>query len=320
MNSVVNSGWQGTAWLLVVLAVLGTPLLAQIDSNFVETFGNFSRINGGLRYRDNSAVFSVADKEQLSFTNRSLDLRLGGRYKWLGYTFSIPVSDLGTGSDLGEAKSLGVNLQVYRDRFYGNLNVRRTTGFERDMVGEEATFQRDIRFTNILLYGFRILNSDRFSLRSSFRVRNRQLKSAGSLLLGGAVAREVLTTDSLRLPLRDVGTVDINRFAQTKVGAGVGYAYTFVFGRFWFFTPMVIAGPELRFIDYDPLDSDREIERVRLTARIRSRLAIGANGHKVYTSLNASYLPSIDRGDSFDTRIDQTQIELVIGRRLGVDK
>ena len=319
MDSMGNRWWDQVAFGLLPLLFLGPSLAAQIDSTFVETFGNYSRINGGVRYRDNSAVFSVADKEQLTFTNRSLDLRLGGRYKWLGYTFSIPVSDLGTGSDLGDAKSLGVNLQVYRDKVYGNLNVRRTTGFERDMVGEGVTFQRDIRFTNILLYGFRILNSDRFSLRSSFRVRNRQLKSAGSLLLGGAVAREILTTDSLRLPLRDVGTVDINRFAQTKVGAGIGYAYTFVFGRFWFFTPMVIAGPELRFIDYDPLNSDREIERVRLTARVRSRVAIGANGHKVYASLNASYLPSIDRGDSFDTRIDQTQIELVIGRRLGVD-
>ncbi|WP_420460323.1 DUF4421 family protein [Neolewinella sp.] len=316
---MVNRQWVQVA-LLGVLLLPCVPLAAQLDSTFVETFGNFSRINGGLRYRDNSAVFSVADQEQLYFTNRSLDLRLGGRYKWLGYTFSIPVSDLGTGSDLGDAKSLGVNLQVYRDKVYGNLNVRRTTGFERDMVGEEPVFQKDIRFINALLYGFRILNSNRFSLRSSFRVRNRQLKSAGSLLVGGAVARQVLTADSLRLPLRDVGSTDINRFAQTKVGAGVGYAYTFIFGRFWFVTPLVIAGPELRFIDYDPLGSDREIERVRLSARVRSRLAFGANGHKVYASIIAAYLPSIDESDSFDTRVSETQLELVIGRRLGVDK
>ena len=317
MDSMGNRRWSGTT-LFVLLLLLCAPLQAQLDSNFVETFGNFSRINGGIRYRDNSAVFSVADREALSFVNRSLDLRLGGRYKWLGYTFSIPVSDLGTGSDLGEAKSLGVNLQIYRDRFYSNLNLRRTTGFERRVPGEAPIFEEDIRFTNALLYGFLILNADRFSLRSSFRVRNRQLRNAGSLLLGGAIGRQVLTTDSLQLPLREVGTTDITRFAQTRIGAGVGYAYTFVFSGVWFVTPMVIAGPELRFVDYDPLGSQREIDRVRLGGRVRTRLAVGTNGHKVYASLNASYLPILDRSDSFDVRLTETQVELVIGRRLGI--
>ena len=321
-----NHFTQSLLWLLLLCCTLPASLAAQapedasLDSSFVETFGNFSRVNGGLRYRDNSASFSVNDKEELVLTNRGLAFRLGGRYKWLGYTFSIPISDLGTGSDLGKARSLGVNLQVYRNKWYGNFNIRRTTGFERDPVGEPPVFQKDIRFFNALLFGFRILNSHRFSLRSSFRMRNRQLKSAGSFLVGGAVARQVLTADSLRLPLREAGTTVIDRFSQTKVGVGLGYAYTFVFGRYWFATPMVVAGPEVRFIDYDPLSSDREIERIRLNTRLRGRFAIGANGHKVYAALTGAYLPSADSSDNFDTRVDEVQIELIIGRRLGVKR
>ncbi|WP_238750337.1 DUF4421 family protein [Neolewinella maritima] len=302
-----------------MLCILSSSVLsAQLDSTFVETFGERSRINGGIRYRDNSAVFSVNDREELTLTNRGLALRIGGRYRWIGYTFSIPISDLGTGSELGDAKSLGANIQFYRNTFYLNANVRRTIGFERDSPDRAPEFREDIRFLNALLFGFRILNSKRFSLRSSFRLRNRQLRSAGSWLVGGAVARQVIKADSLELPLREAGTSVIDRFSQTKIGTGVGYAYTFIFGKYWFATPLLIAGPEIRFIAFDPLGTEREVERLRLSARVRGRISVGANGIRNYIALSASYLPSADNSDAFDTRVDEVQIELRIGHRIGV--
>ena len=295
-------------------------LAAQLDTNFVEVFSDQTRVNGGLRYRDNSASFLVGDRETVKLANKGLALRLGGRYKWVGYTFSIPISDLGTGSDLGKARSLGANIQFYRDKFYLNLNVRRTKGFERYQLDAPTVFREDIHFVNALLYGFRILNSQRFSLRSSFKMRNRQLRSTGSFLLGGLINRQVLTSDSLTLPFRNEGTVTINRYSQTKVGVGLGYAYTLVLGKGFFLTPLLIAGPEIRFIDYDPLDTDREIEDFRVSPRLRGRLAFGVNGSRNYASINASYLPSIDQTANLNTRLSETQIELIIGHRIGVLK
>ena len=307
--------------LVVVLFSIAAQLsgqAAQLDSAFVETFTTQTRVNGGLRYRDNGATFSVNDREELQLNNESLDLRIGGRYKWLGYTFSIPLSDLGTGSDLGQAKSLGANLQFFRPKFYVNVNARRTTGFERDRRGEPPTFQEDIRFFNALLFGFRILNSRKFSIRSSFRQRERQLRSAGSWLLGGALQRQLLKADSLEVPLRELGTSVIERYGQTKVGVGLGYAHTFVFQKIFFATPLLIAGPELRFIHYEPVGGSRSVERTRLSARIRGRLAFGANGRRNYAAVTASYLPSADNSDTFDTRVDELQIELTLGHRIGI--
>jgi hypothetical protein len=298
-----------------VLILLSAPLPAQIDSSFVETFASLSRVNGGLRYRDNSVTFSVGDGESLRLDNKGLALRLGGRYKWVGYTFSIPISDLGTGSDLGDAKSLGANIQFYRDKFYLNAVARRTRGFVQDLSVQPSVFRKDIQFINVLLYGFRILNSKRFSLRSSFKLRNRQLQSSGSLLLGGVINRQILTADSLSLPFRELGEIKIDRYSQTKLGIGLGYAYTHVFDSGFFITPMVIAGPEVRFIDYDPINNSRELERRRVSLRLRGRVAIGINGEVNYAAINASYLPSIDNPENIDTRLQQTIIELVLGHR-----
>jgi hypothetical protein len=301
------------------LLLLACTSSAQLDSNFVETFASLARANGGLRFRDNSASFSVNDREELRLSNQDLALRIGGRYKWLGYTFSIPISDLGTGTELGDARSLGANIQFYRDKFYLNFNGRRTRGFVQERPQMDAVFRPDMQFINALAFGFRILNSKQFSLRSSFKQRNRQLQSSGSFLLGGVLARQILTADSLVVPFRKMGTVKIDRFVQTKVGVGLGYAYTHVWGSGFFATPLLILGPEGRFIGYDPISSEREIERFRVSVRLRGRLAVGYNGRQNYLALTGAYLPSIDGTENLNTRVDETQIELVIGHRFGVD-
>ncbi|WP_116124417.1 DUF4421 family protein [Lewinella sp. IMCC34183] len=302
------------AWCVLFTA----PVAGQFDSSYVETFVSKTRVNGGLRYRDNSATFLVGDRQTLKLSNQGLAVRLGGRYKWLGYTFSIPVSDLGTDSSLGKARSLGLNLQLYRDKFYLDANGRRTTGFEQERVGRPTVFRDDIRFYNFLIFGFRVLNSKHFSLGSSFRQRSRQLKSTGSLLLAGAVSRQLLQADSLRIPFRSEGEIDVDRFAQTKVGAGLGYAHTFVWGPGFFVTPLVVVGPELRLINYDPRFQDREIERTRVSVRVRGRLAFGYNGRHNYAAITAAYLPSIDNTDNFDVHVDESRIELAVGHRFNV--
>ncbi|NJB85347.1 hypothetical protein GGR26_001092 [Lewinella marina] len=284
----------------------------------METFSSRTRVNGGLRYRDNSASFLVGEEETLKLSNRGLALRLGGRYKWLGYTFSIPVSDLGTDSEVGNARSLGLNLQFYRDKFYLNANGRRTIGFEQRRIDEEVSFRDDIRFFNVLVFGFRVLNSRHFSLGSSFKQHGRQLKSSGSLLVGGAINRQVLLADSLRLPFNRQGEVVIERYAQSKITAGLGYAHTFVIARDFFLTPLAVAGPEMRFITYDPRGASRQIEKNMVSVRVRGRLALGYNGRRNYTALTVAYLPSIDNTENLDTRVDETRIELTIGHRFNV--
>ncbi|WP_157975906.1 DUF4421 family protein [Lewinella sp. IMCC34191] len=315
---MVNS----TCTLSVLLAVIcfSLPVYGQFDSSYVETFATRTRVNGGLRYRDNSASISVDGEQSLDLKNKGLAVRLGGRYKWLGYTFSIPISDLGTDSELGDATSLGVNLQLYRDKFYLNFNARRTVGFVRRSPGDPDYFRKDIKFLDVLLYGFRILNSKRFSLGSAFKQRSRQLKSTGSFLLAGMANRQVLTANQLTLPVTESGQLVIDRYSQIKLGVGLGYAYTFLFGKSLFVTPLAVVGPEIRFVDYDPAAVPRVLESPRLSIRFRSRLALGYNGRRNYVALTASYLPSYDATETLDTRVDETRIELILGHRFNVDR
>lgn len=305
-------------WLTIFRA--SAVCVGQLDSAFVETFNAQSRANGGLRYRDNTAEFSVNDETTLELVNRGLAFRIGGRYRWIGYTASIPLSDLGTDEELGEGSSLGLNLQLFRDRFYVNFAGRRTVGFNERRVDQPDQFRRDIKFTNLFAFGFYVLNYRQFSIRSAFRQRALQLQSSGSWLLGGLVHRQILTANSLDVPFSEDGQVTIDRFSQTKLGIGGGYSYTYVFGKHYFVTPLAVVGPEFRLVDYDLRTGERELEGLRVNIRLRTRLAFGFNTRRSYVALIAAYLPSIDNTRSFNARTDETRIELAVGFRFGLGK
>lgn len=304
--------------LLLFLALFLLPpptATAQIDSTFIEEFSNRWRINGGLRFRDRETAFSSGNQDELILRNRGLAFRIGGRYRFIGYTFSIPISDLGTGTIAEEGSSLGGSLQLFRKKYFLNTTLRRTRGFVRESGDRVPTFREDTRLITAGVFGFYVANFRRFSLGSSFRQRNRQVRTSGSLLIGGLVNRQILTTDSLTIPLEGGESALINRFAQTKVGVGLGYAFTMIFGKHFYLTPMAVAGPEFRFLDYDPLQGNREIERMRMSLRIRGRLAIGYNGERNFIALTGIYLPSPDFTDNLNVRSAYSRVELRLGRR-----
>ncbi|WP_020569030.1 DUF4421 family protein [Neolewinella persica] len=289
----------------------------EIDTTYIESIRYPARINGGLRFRDRTVDFSTAGRETFRLENRGLAARIGGRYKAVSYTFSIPISDLGTGSNLEQGSSLGLALQFYRPKFYLLTDVRKTKGFRTLRPGMPASFRPDVELLTATLFGFHVLRHDKFSFRSAFKQKGRQLRSSGSLLLGGLVNRQVLSADSITIPLSSEGNINITKFRQHKLGIGAGYAYTYAFDEFWSITPAVFGGAEFRFIDYDLFGSQRERERFRVSPRIRARLAFGYNGRRNYAALTGIYLPSVDATDNLDTRVGNLQIELRIGRRLG---
>ena len=306
--------------LLLVFAALLLPTrkarAQSLDSTFIETYNRKARINGGLRYRNREANFSVAGREDFKLINRGLALRLGGRYKWFGYTFSVPLSDLGTGNEAREGRSFGLGLQFYRPKFYILTRFRKTDGFFSERADGTELFREDVSLFTATIFGFHVLNFRKFSLRSSFKQKGRQLRDSGSLLIGGLLSRQALSADGITLPLSEAGEVEVNRFSQEKVGIGIGYAYTHLFSETFYFTPMAMAGPEFRFLSYDLVTGNREREQFRVSPRIRARLALGYNGPRNYAAITAAYLPSLDATDNFDTRIKHTEIELRVGRRL----
>lgn len=293
-----------------------SSIFSQLDSTFIESFGNKARINTGMKYLDKAVTFSTPSGEAFTLESQRLAFRIGGRYKWASYTFSVPISDLGTGTQQEEGTSFGLGITLFMRQQLVHASFRNTKGFSSVMPGVETSFRDDISLFQATVFGFQVLKAGEFSLRSSYKQRDRQLKSAGSFLWGGLVGRtRMQMAEGLLVPLSNGNQTVITRYAQTKLGLGVGYGYTWVFGDHWFLTPMAIVGPEFRFVAFDELDTPRERESIMVSPRVRGHLAFGWNGDPLAIGLTAILLPGFDNTDNLDTTSEDLSIELRITRR-----
>lgn len=302
--------------VILLICFVNTSLCAQRDTSFIELFENRARINTGFRYKDRSLTFSTPSGEDFKLENKGLSFRLGGRYKWASYTFSLPISDLGTGTDEEQSKNFSLGLTLFLRQQLVSGRFRTTQGFRSLSAEGESVFRDDVNLFTATVYGFHVLNNKKFSLRASFKQRDRQLQSQGSFLLGGLVDRQMLTSDGVFIPVEDGQNKWISRMAQTKFGVGLGYAHTFHLGNHFFLTPFAIAGPEFRFQTFDEVSSARrEREQLRVSPRIRGYLALGWNGKRTAVAITSTYLPTLDMSENLETRFNQLNVELRITRR-----
>lgn len=288
---------------------------SQLDSTFIELFPNRARINTGLRYRDRSLEFKTSAGEELKLENKVLAFRIGGRYRFASYTFSIPIADLTAEREEERVKNFGLGLTLFMRRNLVSGSFRNTRGFRTISPDGMRTFREDINLFSATLYGFHVFNNKRFSLRSSFKQRDRQLQAGGSFVGGLLLDRRRLLTDGLLIPLDNGEDEWLTRLAQTKFGIGVGYAHTFMLGKNVFFTPFAIVGPEFRFINFDAVNGGRRQDDFRVSPRLRGYLAFGWNGDRTAVALTTLYLPGLDITENLDTRFNNFTMELRITRR-----
>lgn len=307
-------------FLVLAICCLGLrpELSAQRDTTFIQLFDNIGRVNTGLRYRDRGVAFRAPTGEELKLNSQTLAFRIGGRYRFASYTFSIPILDLEDNGDGQRSGGFGLGLTLFMREQLLSGRFKTTRGFRTTTSDGTTVFRDDTDLFAATLYGFRVLNHRNYSLRAAFKQRDRQLKSAGSFLIGGLVDRQVLTsTDGIETPLEDGNFQLLTRLAQTKIGIGVGYAHTFLMGDHFFVTPFAIAGPEFRFIRNDAVIEGTEQDNVRVSPRLRSYLAVGHNGKKTAVALTVSNLPAYDDGENLDIKRTNFTVELRITRRLG---
>ena len=84
--------------------------------------------------------------------------------------------------------------------------------------------------------GTYVLNNKRFSLRAAFEQSEKQIKSAGSLLLGSGFYYHKIMPDASQYQSFP------KAFDNYQIGANIGYAYSWVLSPRWLLAGMVSAG------------------------------------------------------------------------------
>lgn len=223
------------------LLVMNQSLFAQIDSSYIESKRSqiVPRLTADLKLQNISFTTKISDSTYLK-SNFSAGSRfqIGGAisYQWIniGYSFSLNPTNSKQNLDLRLLATYRP-LQVQFDFSYlRNMDYTlisgNYSGLQDTLISQR---EKGIRIVTAKLKTDYVFNFRKYSYNAGFSPRTRQLKSAGSFLVSGAIGRDRVSLSdlsSLAKPLFD----SINGFNNVKINSielGAGYGHNWVIGH-----------------------------------------------------------------------------------------
>ena len=186
----------------------------------------------------------------------------------------------------GETSAFDFQTNIYSKRWGADVAYQNYEGFyvkhPRDKLLEwkdEGPYiqRQDLNVTNFQLNGFYMFNNDRFSYRSAFIQADKQLKSAGTFLLGSMFRVFKFQADSTLIPASDEDRVKSGKF--TSLGILPGYAHNFVLKDFYLNLSLT-AGPANVWTRSNYEDDNTVKSKIR--PAIGARVALGYNSDRFF--------------------------------------
>lgn len=143
----------------------------------------------------------------------------------VGFSYGYGLRFLGN-KNRGKTRSFDLRINHYGRKFAVDLFILRYKGFYMDEP--EFKLCPDLAVSQIGVHGDYILNHRKFSYRAAYNQSERQLRSAGSFLVGaGAHITRIKSDTSLVIGGR-------NSFRTFQAGISGGYTHSWKIGRRWY--------------------------------------------------------------------------------------
>lgn len=224
---------------IVLLLFVTSYCSAQIDSAYIRPY-NHKLMLLGYAVKDMLFLsFETPEQELTYMPNNPVELGLGvainNTVLCVAYGYGF---DFMRDKELGKTKSFDFQLHDYGRKFVFDLFVQRYKGFymEDEKAKKEYVLCPDLRVRQYGANGQYIFNNKRFSYKAAFNQSEKQLRSAGSFLIGAGIYHSKIQSDS--------SFVYNNRrtLENFQFGISGGYVYTWVLGKRWHITLATTVG------------------------------------------------------------------------------
>ncbi|MFO7863145.1 MAG: DUF4421 family protein, partial [Salinivirgaceae bacterium] len=182
-------------------------------------------------------------------------------------------------------------------------------------------YQRpDIRFANIGVSSRYVWNYDKFSYKAAFDFNEKQLKRAGSLLIGGYSSINSIQTDSTLVPhfvRNEFGEESLfTKISSFNLGVTVGYIYTFVIKNNFFITLELSPGIGIQTINASKEQGTSLIENNGIGLTSTARYSVGYSKNRFYTAITGvNSSTSLINEDRNTINIRHGNVLFVVGYR-----
>ncbi len=257
----------------------------------------------------------------------------------IGITRKWFVLDLGlvipTGTSFDEQYGNTVRIDVVSDLFLEehviNIGAQLYQGFFQPDFPVDALSIEDVvygqrsdarTFALTLNHNY-VFNHDKFSFRSAFIGDSRQKVSAGSPLLGIYFAHFNVRANGSMIPdnpsLEFSDDMQLQGFNTINMGINGGYAYTYVFQKYFYVSAAAMPGIGAMMGDYNPEGGEWYRNRgfIDFAWKIGGMAAIGYNHPDYYMILSQSFQQYYNFiSDEGRNEFGNGRIKLAIGYRL----
>lgn len=297
--------------ILLFLFCFGSSLFAQNndvltnqennpDTNYITDYRYQLQVKAiGLTRQAEFRLFNKQEPHSIDFsTNSPFSFGFGIDYSWisLDYTQTIKGFEF-TDPRKGKSESQAFRLRLVGKKIGASVFIRKTRGYNLENIeswvpdwfenNEKYPFVSDLETRILAFSGYYTFNYKKYSNAAALRFNARQIKSAGSPVVGVITSIErinsptpMISSDSLAKKFLNISKVE-----YVKLGLTAGYMHTFAIKKRFYIHAAVIQGVlysvgEGKYHDFNEVD---DIDAWGIS--IYLRLAMGYNGQKWFTGI-----------------------------------
>ena len=265
--------------------------------------------------------------------NNNFNLGLGFSYKWLGLGIAFNLPFINNDNSLkGKTSSLDLQLDLYSRRLFMNGNLQVYQGyywsnpetFYSDWDTEDSLVVRpDVTTVTLGFNGVYIFNHEKFSFKAAYQFTERQVKSAGSMLLGFRFSLYAIGADSALVPAElhpfYPNSTEIGSLSSISLGAAFGYTHTFIVGKYFFVNGLFMFGLNNQVIAANDIAGEQISSAAKISTNVTFRTSIGFNKPKSYYGM-AFNVDSFLLRDANSTELSYSfgKFRIYYGRRFSV--
>ncbi len=209
------------AFICTLFIVLN--VFSQVDSSYIGFFDRKTSIRPYFIEKFTALSHEVnGNGDEIEYRpNTPMGIGIGATYKNIslsgGYGFNF-MRD----KEKGKTKSIDFQYHHYARKFVIDFFFQNYKGFYTEDSDEEYTLYPDIKLIQYGTFAQYIFNGNKFSYQAAYNQNEKQLKSAGSFLLGGGIYYNKAASDSTLV------FINSRRLNNFQFGVSGGYAYTWV--------------------------------------------------------------------------------------------
>lgn len=325
----------GKIWAIEIDTNFKTKAL-KYDTNYIESRRNDVHL-APIIVSQQTGIDLVNNKTDYRYrfvSNTPMRLGLGFDYEWLALeiTYAFPGLELND-KDKDDSETFAIKLGISGRKFRANAYYRSTRGFTHQNVEglypdwflneEYYPYLKNLRNRTLNLSVYYTFNHKKYSNKAALRPSERQLKSAGSPVIGILATMEGIysPTPIIKIDSLQNSYLNFKKAEYLKIGMNAGYMYTFSIKKKYYIHGALIPGLLYNYGDV-LLHNDNEVHFSNsLGGSIYTRATAGYNGNSFYGGVFAvaDIYASNLFADKYATT-SYTYLKIFVGYRFPIKK